>query len=71
MDYFIYLQPVCSMYTPLSLNYMMKTHHRVTNGRTQLISRNEGNIVYDVSFQVCLISYMSLINIIFEKKPQP
>ena len=50
----------------LSINNMLKMNHRVARGRTQHISRNEGDMAYDASFQIYFISYMSLINTIFE-----
>lgn len=35
----------------LSVNNMLKPYQRVINGRTQYISRNEGDKAYDPSFK--------------------
>ena len=65
-EYFIYLYTCVFYVHNLSTNSMLKMNHRVARGRTQHISRNEGDMAYDASFQIYFISYMSLINTIFE-----
>ena len=54
------------MYT-LSINIRLKANQNVNHGRTQHISRNEGDMAYEASFQICYISYTSFVNTIFEK----
>lgn len=65
--YFFYLHTCVFYMHILSIVYILKAGLHVINGHTQRIIRNEGDMAYNASFQICLISYTFLINMITDK----